>query len=99
MIASDHDRSLNFSGFHEMVDAFSEQCSLAVTEPADTGGQTLKANFLAGEMDPSVQDLVFGEKLENEVVGDFDIVWDFQRVRPNGMGLGLPRTSGGCMRE
>src|SRR5438045_9736185 len=68
MVAADHDGSLGLSCFSKMVDVFAESRAFAVAQPADSRRQTLKPDLLACEMNPSVEDFVFGKKLQHEVI-------------------------------
>src|SRR5205807_7799358 len=82
MIAADHDRRLDPSFAHELVDAQPEAGALAVAEPQDSGRQALEGDALPREPDPSNERLVVPEQLERRVVGHADIVRVARERRP-----------------
>src|ERR1700692_1331668 len=73
MIASDDDGRLDRAFFYKIIDCEAEPRALAIAEPADAGGQSLKLNALASEFNPSAQAAVLGEKLQHKIVGNSDI--------------------------
>src|SRR5262245_20554583 len=73
MIASDHDRRLNRSILHEVVDPLSEAGAFAITQPTDPCRQSLKSDFLSRKAYPSTQCFVFWKQFQHEIVGNRDV--------------------------
>ena len=73
VIAADHDRRLQFTGTHHLIEAQPEPVSLPVAEPADPRRQALERDTLAGHRDPAVQTFVVGELVEHGPVGGGDV--------------------------
>src|SRR5437870_13635013 len=73
MIAADHDRRLDLSRLHEMVDSLAEESALTISQPADPRRQALKSHFLTREVDPSIQNFVLRKQLQNEIVCQRDV--------------------------
>ena len=73
MIAPDHDRCLDFAALHQLVHRDAKLSAFAVTEPANSRGQSLKLNPLLSELHPARQRLVFRKQFEREFVCARDV--------------------------
>src|SRR6185437_6525530 len=73
MIASHHDGSLQSSLLHHIIHGEAELRALAVAQPADARGQSLKLDPLAGEVDPATQDVVVGKEFEDKIVSGVNV--------------------------
>src|SRR5207245_10009279 len=73
MIASNYNWRFDFTAFHQLVHRNAELGALAVTEPANPRGQSLKLNPFTGELHPARKRLVFRKKFERELIGARDI--------------------------
>src|SRR5262249_8400717 len=73
MIAPDDDGGFNLSTLDEMIDSLAEPGAFAVTEPADSGGQSLKLYLLSREVNPSVEHFVFMKELQHQIVRNCDV--------------------------
>src|SRR2546422_433610 len=51
---------------HQVVERATERGTLALSQPADAGGQSLEGDTLPGEPDPARQVLVLGEQRSEE---------------------------------
>src|SRR5207247_10252746 len=67
-------RGARLSLRHQVVERATERGTLALSQPADAGGQSLEGATLPGEPDPARQVLVLGEQLAHQAVGTADIV-------------------------
>ena len=61
MVAPDHDGRFDFAAFHQIIHGHAKLGALAVAEPANPRGQSLKLNPLSGELHPARQSLVLGK--------------------------------------
>ena len=59
MIAPDHDGRFDLTAFHQLVHRDPKLGALAITEPANPRGQSLKMNPLLCELHPTRQRLIF----------------------------------------
>ena len=75
MIAANHNRRLQPSVPHHLVEEQSCTIALAITEPADSRRKPLKRNMLAGPGEPLVQPRVVGKQLEQSRICRGDIGW------------------------
>src|ERR1051326_2859599 len=73
MIPSDHDGRLDDAAPDEVVDGEAESRALAIPEPEDARGKSLKLHARGGETDPSAQRFVVGEHVEREPIGRRDV--------------------------
>ena len=69
MIATDHYGSFYLPGANQIVNAKPKLRTLSIPKPANSRGQTLKSNSVAGQTNPSPQVVIIREHLENETVG------------------------------
>src|SRR3989449_5075411 len=74
MVPADHHRGADLSLLHQVVERATERGTLALSQPADAGGQSLEGDTLPGEPDPARQVLVLGEQLAHQAVGTADNV-------------------------
>src|SRR5207244_3782983 len=65
--------SLHNALAHQLVECQPGFVALAVAQPADTRGQPLEMDFLAGQRDPAFQRSILREEFENSLVGAIDI--------------------------
>src|SRR5439155_5002837 len=73
VIASDDDRRAYLATRDEIVDALAKCGSLAIAEPANPCRQALERHALPREPDPTREDAVLREKLEDQLVGAVDV--------------------------
>ena len=73
MVAANHDRRFHLAPAHQFVEGQPELGALAIAQPADARGQSLEGDTLAGQANPAVQRLIFGEELEHRFVGALDV--------------------------
>ena len=73
MIAPDHDRRLELSVPHHLVEREAEQVPLLVTEPADPARQALEVNALPRCVQPSMQPFLLRKQLLGLGVGPVDV--------------------------
>ena len=74
MIATDHDRSLQFATAHHFVEGQAELVALAETDPADACRQALEADALARHVEPVVQVLIVGDQFLDLRIGLVDVL-------------------------
>ena len=74
MVASDHDRRLQFAALHHLVEREAEAVALAEADPADACGKALEGYPLARHVEPFVQMLVVGDQLLHLGVGLVDVL-------------------------
>src|SRR5215831_8691008 len=73
MITSDNDWSFEFAILDQIVHCEGELRALTITEPADAGRQSLKANALARKIDPAAKNAILWKHLQNQIVGHSNI--------------------------
>ena len=73
VVAADHDRRLQLTGAHHLVELQPGQVALAVPQPADARRQSLELHALPRHGDPLPEPLVVGEELEDRPVGRGDV--------------------------
>ncbi len=96
VIASDHDGRLQFSARDQIVERNAEFFALPIAEPADAGGQSLKAHALLRERNPAAENFIPRKHFEDEFIGAMNI-GSFARERePSEMVHDLRRIAAGC---
>src|SRR5580765_1209412 len=73
VIATDYDRRFDLALSYQLIHRKTELRALAISQPADASGQSLKLDALACEVDPAAQDAVFREEFEDEIVSDVNV--------------------------
>src|SRR5271166_1189430 len=73
MVATHDDGRLELASLDHVVHGEAEFGALAVAEPADARGESLKLDALAGEVDPAAEDAVVREHLQDQIVGGVDV--------------------------
>src|SRR5437762_12159070 len=73
MITADHDRSFDPAGPYQMIDPFAEHGALAVSKPTYPRGQSLEMHLLTRETNPPPENLVFWQKLQNQIIRTLNI--------------------------
>src|SRR5438270_11581344 len=73
MVAPDDDRRRNFAGCDKVVDCHAELRARALPQPADSGGQSLKADSLRRQLQPAPQMLVIRKEIQREAVRSRDV--------------------------
>src|SRR5689334_7922865 len=68
VVATDDDRCRQLAARNEIVEGQAESRSIALPEPANARGETLKVHLLARELDPAPQVRVIREELEHQFV-------------------------------
>src|ERR1044071_4183770 len=74
MIAPDDDGRGQLAPLHEVVQRDAEAGTLALSEPADARGQSLKLDALARERDPLAQLSVLRKELQHQLVGPVEVL-------------------------
>ncbi|OPZ72962.1 MAG: hypothetical protein BWY83_00375 [bacterium ADurb.Bin478] len=74
MIPADHQRRFNLAGGHQIVKELAHTAPLAISQPADARGQSLKRHLLLRSADPPVQRQIFRVGLEQGRVGRQNIL-------------------------
>src|SRR5712691_3714001 len=69
MVATNDDRRADFTAPNEFVHGDAELRALAIAEPANPRGQTLKLNSLLREFHPAGQNFVFWKQFERQPIG------------------------------
>src|SRR5262249_10021175 len=69
MIASDHDRSFQFTLCYQLVQRESELVAFSVSQPTDTRWQPLKFHALLCQRDPAAQMLILRKQIEYQLIG------------------------------
>src|SRR4029077_9126746 len=82
VIAPDHDRRPQLTGFHHVVETHADLRSLAVTEPADSSRKALELDALPCQPQPAVNVLVVGQGFHDRAVGAIDVVWGAAHPEP-----------------
>ncbi len=65
--------ALDFAALHQFVHGEAELGALAIAEPADTRGQSLKMDSLLRQFHPARENCVLGKHLERELIGARDV--------------------------
>jgi len=73
VIASDYDRAFELAFLNQVVHRQTELRALSIAEPANSCGQTLELDSLAGEADPAAKNVIVREHFQNQIVGDGDV--------------------------
>src|ERR1019366_3117511 len=82
MIAPNHDRSLDRTFLHQVVDGEAKPRSLAISQPADARWESLELDALAGEFNPAAQAAILGKQFQNKSVGHGDVRRLARKRRP-----------------
>src|SRR3990172_5691059 len=91
VIASDHDRGPHFSVGNELVEDRAHSGSLAVSQPANAGGESLERDLSLRLLNPSAELLVFRERLHHSAVGAVNILGIAGKSRPSKWTLAITK--------
>src|SRR6516225_7664015 len=72
--APDDDRRADLAALHGIVEREARSRALAVAEPADARRQALERDALARHADPARERSVAREELEDDAIGDRDVL-------------------------
>src|SRR5882762_10995823 len=73
MVATDHDRRLEFALLHQIVHRQTELGALAIAQPAYAGRQSLELDPLLGKIDPAAEDPVLRKHLQYQIIRCCDV--------------------------
>src|SRR5574343_237041 len=73
MIATDHDRRLYFSGAHQFIESKSGFFPFTLTQPADTGGKSLKSDLFLRHIEPTQQSFIIREHFTDKSIRNSNI--------------------------
>src|SRR3982074_3428156 len=74
MIASNHNRSLDNTSGHEIVESQRRLVAFAITQPTDTCRQALKLDLFASHWNPALQACIIWEEIKHYLIGTIDIL-------------------------
>src|SRR5437763_15905458 len=82
MIPPDDDWRRQFAATHEIVQCDAEARALALAQPADARGQSLKCHALLRQRDPASEMVVVWKQFQHELVGTPQISGVSRRGHP-----------------